>query len=475
MLLVLFPQDNKAKFNFPSPSKSLVSKAQSTISICLLLFFTTLLLFTLSTLPNTPHTPPTHPPKPTPHHLALQRMGTLHRRGTKSMSDLLICHVPDETPLQDFRIFLRLLHRSSLTSSSDVVFLFPSPSSSIKFTHIILQENTAFSSLLHLHAHLNSTRWRQHPKSTFDPNRFISKTTQQQQPLWGPKTRTNSNRSHSLSYGSVLSFDASELDPENSLSSFLDKVPLTLRRWACYPMLLGRVRRNFKHVMLADVRSLLILKDPLARVRNRSPDSVILFTKTEKHGKRTQRAVVSSVIMGGARGVRRLSGTVVVEIVRAATQHRKKKNSVSESAVLSQLVGGSEFVWKNKNVNLIASSESIPELTSASASASASVSAASSTTSFSDSAMVQRGVSNHDLNYVIMRQICSSVVDSSVYSDSDTRLTMQDDAAKYLLSCGLWVTSWLHVKRRTRIVRGEEELVEMIDPFGPFGPFQEED
>eukprot|EP00256_Glycine_max_P009919 XP_003520517.2 uncharacterized protein LOC100815168 [Glycine max] len=428
MLLVLFPQDKsststsntdiKPMFNFPSPSKSLFSKAQSTISICLLLLFTTLLLFTLSTLPYALPTPPPPPPtpKPTPHHFALQRMGTLHRRGTKSMTDLLICHVAEETPLEDFRLFLRLLHRSSLTSSSDVVFLFPSPSSSLKFTPVIQQENTAFSSLLHLHAHLNSTRWRQHPKSSFDPNRFISKPQlqqkQQREPLWGPKTRTNLNSSRdSLSYGSVLSFDATELDPENSLSGFLDKVPLTLRRWACYPMLLGRVRRSFKHVMLADVKSLLIFKDPLGRVRNRSPDSVVLFTKTEKHGKRTQRAVVSSVIMGGARGVRRLSGTAVVEIVRAATQHKKKKNSVTESAVLSQLVGGSEFVLKNKNVNLIASSESIPEVTTASASSSV------SKTSFSDSAMVQRGVSNHDLNYVIMRQICSSVVDSSVYSD----------------------------------------------------------
>lgn len=108
--------------------------------------------------------------------------------------------------------------------------------------------------------------------------------------------------------------------------------------------------------------------------------------------------------MGGARGVRRLSEVVTLEIVRAATQHKKKKNSVTESAVLSQLVGGSEFVLRNKNVDFIASAESIPE-------------AGASTTSFSNYAMVQRGASNHDLNYVIKKQLCASLVDSSVYRD----------------------------------------------------------
>ncbi|KAK7396237.1 hypothetical protein VNO78_17100 [Psophocarpus tetragonolobus] len=413
LLLVLFPQDkstaNTDKTSLPTPSKSLLSKTQSTISICALLFFTTLLLFTLSTLPNTAPTPRKHTctSAPTQHHFALQRMGTLHRRGTKSMTDLIICHVPDDTPLEDFRLFLRLLLRSPLTASSDVVFLFPQPSFTPKFTPIIQHETQAFSSLLNLHAQLNSTL-SHHPKSSssFDPTRFFSKTTQQQQrePLWGPKTRPNNfNSSHSLNYGSLLSFDATELDPENSLSGFLDRLPLTLRRWACYPMLLGRVRRNFKHVILVDVKTVLILKDPLARVRNRTPDSVLLFTKPDKHGKRTH--VLSSLLMGGARGVRRLSAAVILEIVRAATQHKKKKNSVSDSSVLSQLVSVTQFVSKNNNVNLVASSESIPEASG------------SSTTSFSDFGMLQRGVSNHDLNYVIKRQLCSSVVDSSVYSD----------------------------------------------------------
>ncbi|KAK7285612.1 hypothetical protein RJT34_20388 [Clitoria ternatea] len=425
LLLVLFPQDNntiadksKLNFSFPSSSsvskRSLFSKTQSTISICALLLFTTLLLFTLSTIPN-PTLPTRRPPllKPPKHHFALQRMGTLYRRGTKPMNDLLICHVSDQTPLHDFRSFLRLLHRSSLTASTDVVFLFPSSSSSSKFAPVIIQENDAFSSLIHLHAQFNSTRWRQTPKSNFDPNRFLPKGNQFGEPLWGHKIRTNSSRPDSLSYGSVLSFDASELDPENSLAGFLDRTPLSLRRWACYPMLLGRVRRNFKHVMLVDVRTVLILKDPLGRVRNRTPDSVFLFSKADKHNKKSQRAVQPAVVMGGARGVRRLANAVMVEIVRAATQHKKKKNSVSESVVLSQLVG-SEFMLKNWNVNLVASTESIPEASSLGGHGHNSGSAS---TSFSDYVIIQRGLNDHDLNYVIKRQICSFVVDSSVYRD----------------------------------------------------------
>lgn len=248
------------------------------------------------------------------------------------------------------------------------------------------------------------------------------------EPLWGNK-RGRSNFSNVveeregnelnlnggdelLSYGSVVSFDATELDSENSLAGFLDRVPLSLRRWACYPMLLGRVRRNFKHVMLVDVKSVLVLEDPFGRVRNRSPESVFLFGKKNSEKTRsTQGRVNSAVVIGGARGVRRLCNTVLVEIVRAAMQH-KKKNSVSDSVVLSQLVGN-EFMWKSKNVNLIASTESIPE-----ASSLVGRNSVTGATSLLNYAIIQRGTSsnNHDLSF-IKKEICSSVVDSSVYRD----------------------------------------------------------
>ncbi|XP_058738232.1 uncharacterized protein LOC131610333 [Vicia villosa] len=402
LLLVLFPQTSSPSCSSsPSPSsKSLIiSKAQSTISICALLLFTTLLLFTLSTLPNT------SPPSPSRrrfllhnhhnhHNFALQKMGTLYLRGTRPMSDLLISHVSDETTHDDFRFFLRLLHRSTIVSSTDVVFIFSSPSSTSSFSPIIQQENHSFTKLLHS----NNNTFFNNSRFLHKGNNHIGET------LWGNKLKTLNNvtaGSTSLSYGSVLSFDATELDPENSLSGFLDRVPFTLRRWACYPMLLGRVRRNFKHVMLVDTKSVLILRDPFSRVKNRSPESVLLFNKHGKKTQSTQRAVLPSVIIGGARGVRRLSNAVMVEIVRAATQHRKKKNSVSESSVLSQLASN-EFLLRSKNVELIVLNELVPEASSLSG---------------HNHAIIQRGNGNHDFNSVIKKQICSSVVDSSVYRD----------------------------------------------------------
>ena len=116
--------------------------------------------------------------------------------------------------------------------------------------------------------------------------------------------------------------------------------------------------------MLVDMKNLLVVGDPFARVRKRSPESVFLYAKQESHNKQgkknsdlTQsRRVNSSIIMGGARGVRRFSNAMLIEIVLAAMQ--RKKNSVSESLILSQLVGN-EFVLKN--VNLITSGESIRE------------------------------------------------------------------------------------------------------------------
>ncbi|KAL1351264.1 hypothetical protein HN51_015188 [Arachis hypogaea] len=465
LLLVFFPQNHNAPntnstFKRTNSNNLILSKTQSTISICALLFFLTLLLFTLSTFEptNTLHHNNNQPTKlaqsKTQNHnnwflpkrfwpntpfksqhshyspsKALQRMGTLYRRGTRAMTDLVICHVADETTVHEFRYFLRLIHRSGLTARTDVVFLFASGSLSSSFAPVIREENEAFSSLVELHSELNSTRWSQLPESTFDVTRFFvrvgKKGEEIAEPLWGKKTRINTSDGESsrrggggevmLSYGSVLSFDAAELDPENSLAGFLDRVPLSLRRWACYPMLLGRVRHNFKHVMLVDVKNAAVVNDPLGRVRNRKSESVFLFVK---HGKKnndatrtSQRPVNPAVVMGGARGVRRLANAVVVEIVRAAMQQRKRKNSVSESAILSQLTGGNEFMLKAKGVELMEPSESIPDASQ--------LSGRNSSASLSDYAIIQRGTtSNHDLiSSVIKKQICSSVVDSSVYRD----------------------------------------------------------
>ncbi|KAJ7976767.1 Transmembrane protein [Quillaja saponaria] len=496
LLLVFFREDNttiadKAKLlcspssssSSKSPNSSfrrlnsnlLLSKAQSTISICALLVFITLLLFTLSTfeptIPSTsntlPHTtsrrflsqkPPTiqfsinTTTKTKTHYwfanlwkpnstrkietfpsIALQGMGTLYRRGTRAMNDLVVGHVAEDVTDNELRLFLRFMHRSGLTARADIVFIFASPSISSRFVSIIQEENDSFLSLIQHYQELSLNSSSQKSRSSFDVTQFFKvvkkdKEMVESEPLWGRRIRSNysdpdareseTSESTRLTYGSVLSFDATELDPENSLSGFFDHVPMSLRRWACYPMLLGRVRRNFKHVMLADVKNLVVVNDPLGRIRNRSPESVYLYTKLEnssssKHKKissdktQSRSLVNSAILMGGARGIRRFSNSMLTELVRAAVQH-KKKSSVTESGILSQLVGN---VFMLKNVNLITSTELIPETSSLAGQTSGSAK------SLWDFTVIQRGNNNHEFSAVIMKPICSSLVDSFVYRD----------------------------------------------------------
>ncbi|GLT26549.1 hypothetical protein SLA2020_016080 [Shorea laevis] len=477
LLLVFFPEDHKKGTNpnpilaktstaagdFPSYSPAtarfirrtnssvLFTKAQSTISICILLVFLTLLLFTLSTFEPTIPTPTKSTvavftsrkslftrsspstsfwvSKLSPHvkkksssvsPFALQGMGTLFRRGTRAMSDLVVTHVAEDVTEGELRLFLRALHRSGVTAKSDIVFIFGSSLSS-KFAPVFQEENESFLKLIQLHKKsANSTR---NSVLSFNVTQFVKSNKKDNGgPLWGKKTGADCNGSGEgeamstrLNYGSVLGFETNELDPENSLSGFLDHVPMSLRRWACYPMLLGRVRRTFKHIMLVDVKNTLILGDPLGRVRNRTAESVyLLFNKQEsnKHNKKnsdrtqTHHPVNSAILMGGARGIRRLSNAMVTEIVRVAMQ-QKKKNPISESGILSQLVGNQHLL---KNVHVIAATESILDASSLTGSRS---------NSGADYSVIQRGNfnggNNHYFNSIIMKQICSCEVDSSIY------------------------------------------------------------
>ncbi|KDO49863.1 hypothetical protein CISIN_1g008901mg [Citrus sinensis] len=479
-------------------SSVLFTKAQSTISICALSVFLTLLLFTLSTfepssLP-TPSITSIHTPrrflsssssqkpntrrhslfnnilKTTPFRgnnkqpasnynpFALQGLGTLYRRGTKAMPDLVVAHLTEDVKEDEFRLFLRVLHRSGLTAKADAAFLFGA--SSKKFDSLIKEENDSFLKLVQHYKELNisnngnnnnnnnnnSTKARRRRAAdsvlSFNLTQFvkavknnINSNKEVEEPLWGKRIRGNYSNSSTvvgdddgtsqgaeltrLSYGSMVGFEVSELDPENSLAGFFDHVPMSLRRWACYPMLLGRVRRNFKHVALVDTKHLLLLGDPLGRVRSKSPESVHVSLKSwDKHSKRnsdktqSHHSVNSAIITGGAKGVRRLSNAMLTEIVRAAMQH-KKKSSVTESGVLSQLVGNEHIL---KNINLITSTESIPDASSLTGSSSKSAAA---------HGLIQRGGnsnsnsnSNHDVDYsIIMKIICSCEVDSSVYKN----------------------------------------------------------
>ncbi|KAL2480649.1 hypothetical protein Adt_33615 [Abeliophyllum distichum] len=428
-------------------SAHLLHKAQPTISICALLLFITLLLFTLSTLPstttaaarahnrygfprrqltlmmnNSSSTSGSLSRKQLSH--ALQGMGTLYRRGTRAMSDLIVAHAVESLTSHELKLFLRLLYRSSLTSRSDLVFIFPSKSPD--FDSTILQENDSFLKLVTRYAKMNRST---HSVASFDVTQFTKMSKKEREsgePIWGRRIRSNfsvegETESTPLSYGSVVSFDMEELDQENSLAGLLEHVPLNLRRWSCYPMLLGRVRRNFKHIVLVDVKEMLLVGDPLGRVRNQSPESVHLSSITHslstKHGKKKsdktqstrQKSVNPAIIMGGARGVRRLSNAMLTEIARAAMQ-RKKKNSVTELGLFNQLVGN-EFILKN--VNLITSGDPIPELSSLGGSNSKS----GSSLSISNLTLIRAGNSNLDVNTIIMKHICSSPLDSTVYSD----------------------------------------------------------
>ncbi|XP_022765757.1 uncharacterized protein LOC111310536 [Durio zibethinus] len=445
LFLVFFPEDrNKisnsidnntstSRFIRRTSSSLLFTKAQSTISICALLVFLTLLLFTLSTfepsiLTQLPLPPPS---KNLPLHFmqksdvssssfALQGMGTLYRRGTKAMNDLIVSHVVEDVTEDELRLFLRVLHRSGVTSKADTVFLFGSPSLSSKFSFVIQEENDSFLKLIKHYKELNNNGFRDSVCSFDSIHFWKSGKKDVGEPIWGKKGRGNYSNSTEaegestrLTYGSVVGFDVNELDPENSLAGFLDHVPMSLRRWACYPMLLGRVRRNFKHIMLLDVKNLMLRSDPLGRVRNRSPESVYLLIKESSSGKQSKRnsektqshsQVNSSILMGGARGIRRLANAMLTEIVRATMQH-KKKNSTSESVILSQLVGSGYIL---KNVNLITSTESIKEASSL---------MGLSSDSAAGYSVIQRGNTNHELNSIIMKLICLCEVDSSVYRD----------------------------------------------------------
>ncbi|XP_010523837.1 PREDICTED: uncharacterized protein LOC104802092 [Tarenaya hassleriana] len=415
----------------------LMSKAQSTISICALLLFLTLFLFTLSTFEPSASYPAitsrthrrfllkrdvgdeirdAHVPR-----FALQGMGALYLRGTKAMRDLVVAHVGSESTEDDVRLFLRLLHRSGVTSRCDVVFVFSSAPSASSFGRVIQEENDSFLRLVDVHRNTNSTN-RVDWAWGFDVTRFVKNHGKKEtsEPIWGKKgaghrigneSSLNETDTRVLSHGSVVGFDVGELDPENSLSGFVDRVPMSLRRWACYPMLLGRIRHNFKHVMLVDAKSSLFLGDPLTRVRNRSPESVFIFAKqSKKNTDRTQpNSVVNpAILMGGARGIRRLSSAMLTEIVRTTLQH-KKKNSVSETAVLSQLVGNVHIA---KNFQVVTSNESVPEASSVAELRRRS----SAAPPVKRHDVIQRGNGNHaDVNAVIMKHICSCELDSSVY------------------------------------------------------------
>lgn len=347
------------------------------------------------------------------------------------MHDLIVGHVTESLTAEEFRLFLRLFHFSYLNSKSDLVLIFPSKlhnldkviSEEIEF--FLKSNSTQFVKLSKKEKELGESIWGKRWRTNFT-NSDLNRSTESTQPSYNSKSAADKSSvnytetaSTQPSYGSVVSFVADELDPVNSLEGFLGHVSTSVRRWACYPMLLGRVKKYFKHIVLVDIKEVFLLGDPFIRVRTRSPEWVQLTTESTLASKHaielvTRKRVNSALILGGARGVRRLANAMLTEIVRAATvtQH-KRKNSVTESAIFNQLAGN-EHLLKSANVN--AFTESVPDVTSLSRiSSNSGLDLGSGLGNYT---VIRRGKGNLDVNAVIRKHICSLLeVNSSVYSD----------------------------------------------------------
>ncbi|GAB4840475.1 hypothetical protein Ancab_021244 [Ancistrocladus abbreviatus] len=119
--------------------------------------------------------------------------------------------------------------------------------SSLLLSSVVEEENESFLKLVHLYGELNETvrdsavnnRLIWYLRVGRDEEKEAKREVQEKkkEPIWGKRTlltRSNlSNYSNAgevepLSYGLVVGFNVSELDPENSLSRFLNHAPLSL-------------------------------------------------------------------------------------------------------------------------------------------------------------------------------------------------------------------------------------------------------
>ncbi|MCD9643188.1 hypothetical protein HAX54_030408, partial [Datura stramonium] len=148
----------------------------------------------------------------------------VQKRNQDHEPSLIVAHVVESVTEHELKFFLRLLHRSGITSKSDILFIFPRKTNS--FDNAIIEENTSFFKLIHGYSLRKQIILRFRP----DPIRdFQQKDKESGEPIWGRKIPEQCATSHGdehgnvtestrLSYGSVVSFDVDELDPENSLS-----------------------------------------------------------------------------------------------------------------------------------------------------------------------------------------------------------------------------------------------------------------
>ncbi|KAG6545084.1 hypothetical protein Mapa_013467 [Marchantia paleacea] len=201
---------------------------------------------------------------------AMQGMGTLFRKGSQDMSELIVAHASENMSCADFRLFLRTLHRSGATAKADVILLYDFLSA--RMMGIMQEEEMSFQRLLAeseglvgvaaaAAEHANSSVgafnigafWEPDDKSPRELVSMIEESDNVTLPRWG----------------SIIGFEMQELDPDNALKGFLDMPSMQLRRWLCYQMLLGVVKSKYKHVMLTEIEGVMILGDALSAVRRK--------------------------------------------------------------------------------------------------------------------------------------------------------------------------------------------------------------
>ncbi|XP_024374829.1 uncharacterized protein [Physcomitrium patens] len=215
---------------------------------------------------------------------ALQGMGTLFRKGTQHMQELIVAHLSENTSLDSLRLFLRTLHRSGATARADVLVLFAGVSSGSHGEHweVFQEEEENFQKMLALFDPKSTAKRRASDisNSTLTPfNSGVFKRASEEQAqsvrvdvIWG--NRSNNSQMDAKeqgwsSYGSIAGFEMQDLDPTNVLSGFLDDPPAQLRRWVCYEMLLGMVKSKYHNVLLTQVKGVAFVGDALAAIRRR--------------------------------------------------------------------------------------------------------------------------------------------------------------------------------------------------------------
>ncbi|KAL3678013.1 hypothetical protein R1sor_020969 [Riccia sorocarpa] len=196
---------------------------------------------------------------------AMQGMGSLFRRGTLEMGELIVAHLSENTRVSDFRLFLRTLHRSGATAKADVILLYDSLFPVM--LGVMREEELNFQMLLAE----SETSWALMDPSNLSVGEFNAPA------FWKPEDRkvdeaeANNGTINPLPrWGSIIGFEIQELDPDNELSGFLDGPPVQLRRWLCYQMLLGVVKSKYKHVMLTEMEGVIVIGDALSAVRKKN-------------------------------------------------------------------------------------------------------------------------------------------------------------------------------------------------------------